>query len=280
MAGQQIHLKAIEMRATENKWCGVQMCTGLSVVYLTSISVWSVCIVSHFAACVFFWPKFRAALSVKRCCQLFLNILARRSAIASLSVGAVANCNVAWLVGHAFSPHASFLFPSLLFSCARVQHTPSHQFLRAVCWWRAIAPHSQWSEAVSEKDAILFNLAVGFLVGVCSCVTIGWAQRGSSRENVVSSEQFRSLPTAVESLSMGSKGQGVPEPRPLPPCRDALDLETTVLNTEVQEILGEGEGNGDELAGWSAASMGSSSRVPKCRETIRARLLGNSACGG
>ena len=55
-------------------------------------------------------------------------------------------------------------------------------------------------------------------------------------------------PTAVESLSVGSKGQGVPEPRPLPPCRDALDLETTVLNTEVQDIFGEGEGNGDELA--------------------------------
>ena len=30
--------------------------------------------------------------------------------------------------------------------------------------------------------------------------------------------------------------------------RAALDLEATVLDTEVHEILGEGEGNGDELA--------------------------------
>ena len=234
---------------------------------------------------LFFWHMIRAVLSVKRCCQLFLNILEGRSAIASLSVGAVAKCIVAWLVGHALGPHASFLFPSRLFSCARAQHASSHQFLRAVCWWRAIAPHSQWSEAVSEKDAILFNLAVGFLVGVCSCVTIGWAQRGSSRENVVSAEQFRSLPESVRSdsrceLEFGIERLGSTEPRLFPPGREVLELEATKLDAEVQEILGEGEGNGDELAGWSAASMGSSSRVPKCRETIRARLLGNSACGG
>ena len=170
-------------------WCSTPAFpSGVSALCPTSLHV------------LFFWPKFRAALSVKRCCQLFLNILAGRSAIASLSVGAVANCIVAWLVGHALSPHASF-FPSMLFSCARAQHAPSHQFLRAVCWWRAIAPHSQWSEAASEKDAILFNFAVGFLMGVCSCVTIGWAQRGSSRENVVSSEQFRSLPEGFRSDS-------------------------------------------------------------------------------
>ena len=55
-------------------------------------------------------------------------------------------------------------------------------------------------------------------------------------------------PTAFESLSMGYKGQGVLAPRPLPLGRAALELEATVLDTEVQEILGEGEGNGDELA--------------------------------
>ena len=55
-------------------------------------------------------------------------------------------------------------------------------------------------------------------------------------------------PTAVESLSLGSKGQGVLAPRPLPLGRSAHELETTVLDTEVQEILGEGEGNVDELA--------------------------------
>ena len=65
-------------------------------------------------------------------------------------------------------------------------------------------------------------------------------------------------PTAVESLSLGSKGQGVLAPRPLPLGRSAQELETTVLDAKVQEILREGEGNGDELAGWSAASMGSS----------------------
>ena len=122
-------------------------------------------------------------------------------------------------------------------------------------------------------------------MGVCSCVTIGWAQRGSSRENVVSSEQFRSLPEGFRSdsrceLERGIERSGSTEPRLFPPGREVLELEATVLDAEVQEILGEGEGNGDELAGWFAASMGSSSRVPKCRETIRARLLGNSACGG
>ena len=55
-------------------------------------------------------------------------------------------------------------------------------------------------------------------------------------------------PTAVETLSMGSKGQGVLAPRPLPLGPAALELEATVLDAEVQEILWEGEGNGDELA--------------------------------
>ena len=68
------------------------------------------------------------------------------------------------------------------------------------------------------------------------------------RRNSLFHCQKVSDPIAVESLSLGSKGQGVPEPRKLPPCRDALELDATVLDTEVQEILGEGEGNGDELA--------------------------------
>ena len=111
---QQVHLKAIVMRATENKWCGVQRCTRLSVVFYTGNSVWSVCIVSHVAVCVFFWLMIRAVLSLARCCQLFLHILARRSAIASLSVGAVAKCIVALFVGHALSPHACLSFPVLV----------------------------------------------------------------------------------------------------------------------------------------------------------------------
>ena len=114
--GQQIHLKAIEMRATENKWCGVQICTRLSVVFYTSNSVWSVCIGPTSLHVLLLWTKFRAAFSFKRRCQFFLNILARRSAMASLSIGAVANCIVALLVGHALGPHACRPSPSLLFS--------------------------------------------------------------------------------------------------------------------------------------------------------------------
>ena len=189
------------MRATENKWCGVQICTGLSVVFYTSNSVWSVCIVSHFAACVFCL----AQVSCSFVCQAMLPTLSEHPCTKKRDCVALGwssrKLHRRFACGTRTSPHASFLFPSLLFSCARVQHAPSHQFLRAVCWWRAIAPHSQWSEAASEKDAILLNLAVGFLVGVCSCVTIGWAQRGSSRENVVSSEQFRSLPEGFRSDS-------------------------------------------------------------------------------
>ena len=146
------------------------------------------------------WTKFRAVFSFLRRYQLLLNILARRSAIASLSVGAVANCNVALLVGHALArTRLFFLFPSRLFSCARAQHAPSHQFLRAVCWWRAIAPHSQWLEAVSEKDAILFNFAVGGAGGGVlvrdSLLSSAWILAG----NVVSAKQFRSLPERLRS---------------------------------------------------------------------------------
>ena len=37
---------------------------------------------------------------------------------------------------------------------------------------------SQWSETASEGAAFLFNLAVGFVIGVCTCVTLCCAQRG------------------------------------------------------------------------------------------------------
>ena len=48
--------------------------------------------------------------------------------------------------------------------------------------------------AASEGAAFLFNLVVGFAIGVCTCVTLCCAQRGSSLEIIVAADQLRSLP--------------------------------------------------------------------------------------
>ena len=279
----------IVMRATENKWCGVQMCTGLSVVFYTGTSVWSVCIVSHVAACAFVmdqvscsfffpttlptpsehpctkkalpsgvsascptslflravcwwraiaphsqwseaasekdailfnlavgflmgvlerdnwlgpaWIMIRAVLSLARCCQLFLHILARRSAITSLSVGPVAKCIVALFVGHQLSRHACLLFPSRLF------RAPEPFTLRVnsscgpcVGGERLLHKVSGQRRPVKTVPSSLTS-QLGGLVGVCSSVTVCCPQRGSSRDNVVSAKQFRSLPESLRSDS-------------------------------------------------------------------------------
>ena len=44
---------------------------------------------------------------------------------------------------------------------------------------------SQWLETRSEGFAFLFNIAVGFVNGVCTCVTLCCAQRGVSRETIL-----------------------------------------------------------------------------------------------
>ena len=53
------------------------------------------------------------------------------------------------------------------------------------------ASQNQWSAAANDGAAFLFNLEVGVVVGVCTCLTLFWAQRGLFREFVV---EFRSLP--------------------------------------------------------------------------------------
>ena len=56
------------------------------------------------------------------------------------------------------------------------------------------APLEVSGRTASEGVAFLFNLVVRSVIGVCACVTLRCAQRGTSREIIAAAEQLRSFP--------------------------------------------------------------------------------------
>ena len=64
------------------------------------------------------------------------------------------------------------------------------------------ASESQWSETACEGADFLFNLIVGFAVGVCTCVIRDCTHRLVSREIIVAAEQIRSLPEFEHGIAM------------------------------------------------------------------------------
>ena len=53
---------------------------------------------------------------------------------------------------------------------------------------------------LAVRDCYLFNLAAGFVIGACTCVTLCSAQRGTSREITVAAEH-RSFPEGFRLFS-------------------------------------------------------------------------------
>ena len=102
-------------------------------------SVSRVCIASHVAACALFLAQASSSYCDKCCCQLFLNILARRSAITSVLFGAVGNCLGALLVGYALQPVCVPL--SLLLRSAGTGATHSSRASRVL--WNFNAVHEK-----------------------------------------------------------------------------------------------------------------------------------------
>ena len=141
---------------------------------------------------LFFWLK-SASTDVRACCQLLI-VLA--GAITSLSIGVVGNCLICPLIGFALQPAR---VPSCLVPVIQTrENTPRPE--PGVCGCGPCvceeprASQSQWSETAGEGAAFLFNLVVGFVIGVCTCVSLCCAQPMVSRDIIVAAEQFRSLP--------------------------------------------------------------------------------------
>ena len=226
-----------------------------------SKSVTCVCIVFHATAYALF------LVQVCERCQL-LTVLA--GAITS-SIGVDGNCPTGPPIGFALQPARVFPHPALVIPTR--ENTPRPE--PGVCGCEPCvcgepsALQSQWSETASEGAAFLFNLVVGFAIGVCTCVTlfavlnVGVLGRLSLLQS--SSDRCQAHPSTFENLSMELRGRVVPEPWPLPPVRTPLEVEASLLDSDVQELLGT-----KELIGWgrmderSAASMGHSDRISEC----------------
>ena len=76
--------------------------------------------------------------------------------------------------------------------------------------------------------------------------------RSTPRETFAA-EQLRSLPEVqahssnFENLRMELRGRVIPEPWPIPPVRTPLEMEASLLDSDVQELLGTKELAGEGL---------------------------------
>ena len=152
-------------------------------------------------ACLHRVPRHRSALVVAQVCKhrlasVFLTPDCLAGAITSLSIGVVGNCLIGLLIGFALQPAR---VPSRSVSVIPTrENAPRPE--PGVCGCgpcicrEPSASQSQWSETASEGAAFLFNLVVGFAIGVCTCVTLCCTHRLVSLEIILSAQQLRSLP--------------------------------------------------------------------------------------
>ena len=132
------------------------------------------------------------------------------------------------------------------------------------------ASQNQWSEAANGGAAFLFNLEVGVVVGMCTCLTLCWGpawiiSRVCCGVSIIDRGLWAHT-TTFESSSMVSRRLAITKPWPL-----------HFFTLQMQEILGGWYGRRGEC---SAASIGCSGRIPDCCGIVRARLLRDSAYGG
>ena len=154
-----------------------------------SKSVTRACIVFHAIAYALFQAQF--------CTHRLASVLPTLDC--SCKRGHVANYLIGLLVGFTLQP-ARVPSYSVLVIPTR-ENTPRPEPVVCGCGPRICgepsASRSQWSETASEGAAFLFNLVVGFAVGVCTCVTL-CTHRSVSQEIIVTAEQRRSLPEGFD----------------------------------------------------------------------------------
>ena len=124
-------------------------------------------------------------------------------------------------------------------------------------------------------QSYLKTLTVGFTIGVVS------------RKILVASEQLRSLPegfqapsSAFGNLQVELRGREVPGPRPMPPVRTPLEIEASLLDSDVQGLLGTDELDGEEPISGPQLQWGYSYRISECRDVVPAQLLRDSTDSG
>ena len=141
------------------------------------------------------------------------------------------------------------------------------------------ASQSQWAETSTKGGIYLYNLTVGFVVGVCTCATLHCIQRGVSREILVAEQlrsqvnatRFQAHSSTVENLKMELRNRAV-SPWSLPLARTPLEIKASLLDSDVQDFLGTGR----SWLGTSQQVVGYSHRVSDYREVARAQLLRDS----
>ena len=136
------------------------------------------------------------------------------------------------------------------------------------------ASQGQWSDTASEGAARCR--------GVYVHDSLPWSTWGfsgdyrSCRAAQIVARRFWAHSSTSENLSMEFRGRVIPEPWPIPPVRNPLEMEACLLDSGVQKLLGTEELAGGRTDEQSAASMGSSNRISECREVVRTQLLRDS----
>ena len=95
---------------------------------------------------------------------------------------------------------------------------------------------SQWSECL-----LIFSLAVGFPVGVCTCATLCFSLLSILREIIVAAEQLAATRLQAHSSTFQKfvRGHVIPEQRWVPLVRVPLELRAALLDSGVQGLLGD-----------------------------------------
>ena len=83
-------------------------------------------------------------------------------------------------------------------------------------------------------------------------------------------------PTPFQSLTIGSRGRATPEPWPKPPGHAALELEASLLDSVVQDVVGVGDAAEDGLVIGLQLRWAVQAEFPKM-VSWRAGFVGSSA---
>ena len=89
--------------------------------------------------------------------------------------------------------------------------------------------------------------------------------------------EFQAHSTTFESLSMGSRSRAIPEPWSPSPVHTALEMEASLLDSEVQEILGKGK---YELASGLQLQWATQADFPDFVRLSELDCCANSSYGG
>ena len=161
---------------------------------------------------------------------------------------------------------------------------PTRGSQRSVTTGRAIVESQASLKVIGQRLSgegcvFLYNLIKRIVIDVCTCVTLyctHWGDLSRDSRNcriaqiVVGRLQTHS--SAFENMNTELQGREVSGPWPIPIVRSPLESETSLVNPEMQGLLGTAELAGDEMT--------SGPQVSECREGVRALLLRDSTDSG